>query len=330
MSPQPSRNGSASRCRATARAACCGTSSISRPTLQGGSIQRAPQGRKRARHEDPELRAGRSAPIQPHVQRAAEPPRLRRRCAASRATAVAPVGAMASRRSRSSASRGSGTLEQRQRWRSLAGRVPSRGGRAPGRRSRGRRARWSRRPAPEPELAHEARRTQGGEASRTELHRRVRPPTLPGSALQPHRLTVGGVAGPAALASRAPVGLGRLRVGCSTHHALARGRGLTRGGRQTRLAIHPDRTSLTPEWRAPARALERASRTNRHRPVWRAARALGKGHSAGSRLQGGDQRGAAEWPERCDAHPDGTVHAGRRTIRFGDLRMVRHRRGQAV
>src|SRR5450759_4419751 len=101
-------------------------------------------------------------------------------------------------------------------------------------------------PAPEPELTDEAWRAQGREAGRAELHRRVGDPALPHTALEPHGLAVGGVAGPAALARRAPVRRGRLRVGCAGRPALGRDSACARRSRHPRLAIHPARTSLTP------------------------------------------------------------------------------------
>src|ERR1019366_1897300 len=46
----------------------------------------------------------------------------------------------------------------------------------------------------------------------------------------------------------------------------------------------------TPDWHAPARSAERAPGSDHYPPVWRAARALGKGHSAGSRAVQGTSR----------------------------------------
>jgi len=148
------------------------------------------------------------------------------------AVAVGVAGAATQRRA--SADQGSGTLEERERRRRLAGRVRFRAGTIHGHRSSGRRTRWGRRPAPEPELTDEAWRVQGREAGRAELHRRVGDPALPHPALQPHGLAVGGVARPAALGRRAPVRRGRLRVGCAGRPALGRDSTSARVGRFAR------------------------------------------------------------------------------------------------
>jgi hypothetical protein len=180
---------------------------------------------------------------------------------------------------------GAGTLEKRERrWR-LAGRVRFSASIRHGHCSSGRRSRGGRCPAPEPELTDETRRAQGREAGRAELHGRFSDPALPRPALQSHGLAVGGIAGPAALGRRAPVRRGRLRVGCAGRSALGRIRTSARRSRHSRLAIHTERTSLTPDWHASARSGERASGSDHYPPVWRTAGARGKGHSAGSRLR---------------------------------------------
>ena len=125
----------------------------------------------------------------------------------------------------------------------------------------GRRTRWDRRPAPEPELADEAWRAQGGEASRALRHRRVGDPAFP------HR--------GASLASPDP-----------SREDLA----------------HPGLARLCPivGARGRVRSLPR---------VWRAAGALGKGHSAGSpAAQGAGQSAAGERGcRKCGAAGNATI-----------------------
>ena len=131
----------------------------------------------------------------------------------------------------------------------------------------------------EAELTDETRRAQGGQAGRAELHRRLADPARPDPALQAHRLAVGGVAGPAALAGGA-VRRGVMRVGGAGRSILGRWKASARWTRAARLRCHPAGNLAHFGPARPAVVVDVRRGPIRARAVWRAADAPGKGHSA--------------------------------------------------
>ena len=82
---------------------------------------------------------------------------------------------------------------------------------------------------------------------------------------------------------------------------------------------------LTPGWRAAARSGERAPGSDHCPPVWRAAGALGKGHSAGSpAAQGAGQCAAGEHGcGSCGAAGNTTINDSVALPRWLELAEVR-------